>query len=434
MIKFEKFKTPALICLILFLLGFGIYTTWRTHDNSTDFDTYYFAAKEALAGASVYLEHKDVSPYIYPPFFACLIAPLAFFGMEVASFIWYALSITLASLSLFMCFRFIFGREKIATVLGSIPLVPKALFLVVASGLLLDNLSMLQVNIMLIFLILAAIYFFKRKMDIPAGLFLAAAISIKITPVLFLIYFAVKREFRLCIFTVLWGIIFSLGVPSLYLGFGEALQGLIAWTNNMLLNSVSVAPNQNTISSMFNPENQSVAAFFSRLLVKNDFSIIHLKRMAHEYPVFLINWNFNLSGISALWASKVIVLILLITTFGSCLKKIKDRLSWALNFEYALVFLAALIANPILKTQQMIFLLFPALFVLSRLRERGRNYRLFYFGFLSFCVFYLLQADRIFKILGGGTLSILCLWGLVLIGYREFLSGTLPVGGKERVG
>jgi len=271
-------------------------------------------------------------------------------------------------------------------------------------------------------------------MDIPAGLFLAAAISIKITPVLFLIYFAVKREFRICIFTTLWTIVFSLGIPSVYLGFGDALQGLIAWTNSMLLNSVSVTPNYDTISSMFNPENQSVAAFFSRWLVKNNFSIIHLKRMAHEYPLFLMNWNFNLTGISALWTSKAIVSVFLITTFASCFRKIKDRQDRALNFEYALIFLASLIANPILRTQQLIFLLFPAFLMLSRLSKRGRDYHLFYFGFLSFCILYLSQADRIFKILGGGTISILCLWSLVLISYHKFLGGVLPVRGKECVG
>jgi len=426
MIKLKALKLPIFVFLIIFLIGLGFYTTWRTHDNSTDFDTYYFAAKEALSGASVYAPHKDVSPYIYPPFFACLIAPLAFFSMETASTIWYLLNIIFSFLCLYLCFSFISGDKKISDRLGEIALVPKFLALVVISALLLDNISMLQVNIMIVFLVLASLYFFRKKNDILTGLFLAMAVSIKIVPVLFLVYFAVKREFKVCLFTVLGLALFSFAVPSFYLGFESAVGGMVAWVNSMLLNAISSTPNHDTIVVLFNPENQSITAFFSRWLVKNDFLIIHLKRMAHEFPPFLICWTFNLGRASAFWASRAIVFLLLSVSFFLCRAKIKDRMSGQLNFEWALIFLAALIANPILRTHQMVLLLFPLILALFRLAERGKYYRLLYSVFLSICFLYLLQAGRLFKIVGSGTFSILCLWAFLVISYRRrFFSSAL---------
>jgi len=143
-------KKIILVVLIVFFICFGLYTTWRTHNNSTDFDTYYFAAKDVCTGQPIYSEHEGISPYIYPPFFACLLAPLAIFNMEVASLIWYILNLAFA-LAILLCFKLIFDNWNISVIQNSLPLIPKALFLIIVSALFLDNLSMLQVNVFMFF-------------------------------------------------------------------------------------------------------------------------------------------------------------------------------------------------------------------------------------------------------------------------------------------
>jgi len=409
-----KIKVIFLICLVLCLFFLGAYTTWRTYDNSTDFDTYYFAAEEALSRGLIYAEHKDVSPYIYPPFFACLIAPLAVFNMEVASFVWYVFNLGFVFFSLLLCYRLSFGKENINNALSAIPKASKILFCIVTAALFLDNISMLQVNIMMVFLIVLSIHFFKKKLDLLAGLFLAMAISIKIIPIVFFAYFVLKKEFKICVFTLFWIVIFSIAIPSFYLGLDNAWESLIVWYKNMLIKSISIEPNHDMMVSMFNPENQSVKAFLSRLLIKNDFFILHLKKIAHEYPAFMLNMTLSLTKEIALYISRIIVFLLLAVTFIFCRKKIKNRDDIKLNSEYGLMFLAALIANPILKTQQMVLLLFPSILFLSHLAKHARYARLINSAFISFCVLYLLQGFKLFKILGSGTLSILCLWGLVI--------------------
>jgi len=164
-------KKIILVVLIVFFICFGLYTTWRTHNNSTDFDTYYFAAKDVCTGQPIYSEHEGISPYIYPPFFACLLAPLAIFNMEVASLIWYILNLAFA-LAILLCFKLIFDNWNISVIQNSLPLIPKALFLIIVSALFIDNLSMLQVNVFMFFLVVLGLYFFKRGADVLAALFL----------------------------------------------------------------------------------------------------------------------------------------------------------------------------------------------------------------------------------------------------------------------
>ncbi|MBN1353142.1 MAG: hypothetical protein JW994_00535, partial [Candidatus Omnitrophica bacterium] len=74
----------------------------------------------------------------------------------------------------------------------------------------------------------------------------------------------------------------------------------------------------------------------------------------------------------------------------------------------------------VLKTQQMIFILFPATFVLSYIIKHKEGHKFFYYGFIFFSFLYLSQAGgRLFKILGFGTLSILSLWLIVFIKYHQ---------------
>ncbi|MFH1381058.1 MAG: glycosyltransferase family 87 protein, partial [Candidatus Omnitrophota bacterium] len=377
-----------LVLLIVFFICFGIYTTWRTHNNSTDFDTYYFAAKDICTGQPIYSEHEGISPYIYPPFFACLLAPFAIFNMETASLIWYVLNIVFA-FSILLCFKLIFDSWDISVIKNSIPLIPKLLFLIIVSALIIDNISMLQVNVFLFFLVVLGLYFFRKGSDVLAALFLAMAISIKIIPVLFLLYFIVKREFRICIFIILWTFFFSLAIPTFFMGLDHAWASLIAWNDNMLAKSISLKPNFDMMSYMFNPQNQSVKAFFSKWLMENDFSILCTKRVSHEYYPFMINWTLSIKKEYALYAYRVFTLLLSIVTFFYCRKKIKDRKNPLLNNEFSLIFLLSIIVNPVLKTQQMVFIIFPLVLLLSSIVISNRHYRFFYRAMICFSFLYL---------------------------------------------
>ena len=410
------------LLLVVLFISFGFYTTWRTHYKSTDFDTYYYAGRDILTDVSVYTEHEGISPYIYPPFFACLIAPLTLLSMEAASVFWYILNLALFFLSLLLSFRLIFNGKLKGINPNALLSAPVILFFIITIGLFIDNISMLQANISILFLVLAGLYFFKKKMDLPASFFLGLAISIKVIPILFLIYFIVKREFKMAVFTALWTGLFSYVVPAAFMGADNAWVSLDMWSKSMLFKSMSNNPNFDMLIYMFNPQNQSVTASFSRWFMKNDFLIIHFKRMAHEYYAFLIPWTLSMTRESVFFISKIFTFLVGAVTFLFCFGKIKKRSDHLLNYEYALMFLLSLIANPVLKTQQMIFLLFPALLLLSRIITPVGDNRFLYPAFLSFAFLYLSQIFGVFKMLGFGTLSILLLWIVLLASYRHLSS------------
>ena len=73
-------------------------------------------------------------------------------------------------------------------------------------------------NLLILFLVVATYYAWRRGYDITAGLLLALATSYKVTPALFFVYFAYKRSWR----TVGWGLlgmgIFLLIIPSAVIG------------------------------------------------------------------------------------------------------------------------------------------------------------------------------------------------------------------------
>ena len=399
----------------------GLYTSWRSYYHSTDFDTYYYAAKDVLSGSSVYSDHEDVSPYIYPPFFACLITPLGFFSLPVASFMWYLLNVVFFLFTLLISYGLIFERKSIYAVQGSILFLPKALFVILVSVFFLDNISMLQVNIFVLFLILLGLYNFKKNRDISAGLLLGAAISVKVIPILFLAYFVVKRELRTAVSIFLGTLVFCFGVPLLFMGPEGAWRSFLMWNDSMFLRSVTFVPNPDMIITMFNPQNQSVTALFSRILIRNDFTILHFKRMAHEYYPFLINWTFALTREQALCISKIFTFCLAFLTFIYCLRRISDRKAYSLNYEFALIFLISLIMNPILKTQQMAFLLFPLFFLISEISRAACSKKYLYFSFMVFALLFLSQISVVFKILSFGALSILSLWLVILLCYHRSL-------------
>jgi len=410
-------RITALLLIFVLFFAVGIYTSWRTFHGSTDFDTYYWAARDILSGRPIYFERDGVSPYIYPPFFACAMVPFTVFSMEISSFFWYALTVLLFLLTLLFSFLIFLKGKNIKKVAKEFPLLPKILFLTVVIILFLDNIAMLQVNIIMVFSVLAGLYSFSRKRDILAGFFFAFAISIKIIPILFLIYFLLKREWKTSCFIVFWLIVLSFLVPALFMGFGDAWWSLIRWNEKMMITSTSFIPNDEMMCAMFNPENQSVTAFLFRWLAKNDFLTLHLKRIDHEFYTFILGWTLSLPKQYILYLSKFFIALIAIATYLVSMRRTKTRQEAFLQYEYSLVLLACLIANPILRTQHFIFIIPPLLFMLCHVTPKARDFKAAYTYFIVFSALYLLQGIRIFKIFGSGALSILLMWGFLFTEY-----------------
>ena len=89
-------------------------------------------------------------------------------------------------------------------------------------------------NLIILFLIVAALYAWRKGYDVLAGLLLALAISYKVTPALFVPYFLYKRSWRTVGATLLGMGIFLLIVPSLVIGPSFNGECLAMWWHRML--------------------------------------------------------------------------------------------------------------------------------------------------------------------------------------------------------
>jgi len=411
-------KKGIILAVAASLIMLGIYTAWRTHNGSTDFDTFYYAARHVIDGAPLYAPMKGVSPYIYPPFFACLISGLALLSLEAASFLWYILSLALFAVSMAVSAILIFGHTDIRRIWDSALFLPKAIFLILAGTIFIDNISLLQSNILLFFAVVTGLYYFKKRRFIIGGMLFGLAISIKLLPALFLAYFIVKRKFKMAVSCLIWIAVFTLIVPALFLGPKETLDSLAVWNRSMFAKSISNVPNDDMMGQMFNPVNQSITASLSRWLIKNDGPILFWKNNCYKkYPHFLANFQGPLSRSWALAISYVVEFLLVAVTLLYCMRRKKAEENSGMNSEFALLFMASLFLDPFLKTPHLIFIIFPAMLIVSRIKSR----RLEYFAFTAAVILYLSLGVKLFRIFGFGTISLLLLWLLVLMSEKDLL-------------
>lgn len=428
----KSVRILVITVLAISFIALGIYTAWRTHNGSTDFDTFYYAAKRVVNNEPLYAGPRGVSPYIYPPFFACLITPLALFSLETASFLWYILSLLLFAASMALSVFLIFGHIDMRRIWQSAPFMPKTMLLVLTGAIFLDNITLLQSNILLFFAITAGLYCFKKRRPILGGSLFGLAISIKLLPVLFLVYFIIKREFRMAASIIMWAVFFTLILPSLSLGTQTAQDSLMTWNESMLTRSVSTGPNDDMMGQMFNPVNQSITASLSRWLIRDDAAISYWKANCYKkYPKFLLNIHGPLSRERVLDIAYIVEFLLIALTLYFCLKKKGREPSIVSNSgEFALIYLASLFLDPFLKTPHLIFIIFPAIFIVSRMDSANRSYRFLYTGFIIAVTLYLSLGLKLFRIFGFGTVSLLLLWLMALAIEREI---ALPAGRQASV-
>ncbi len=172
-----------------------------------------------------------------------------------------------------MCFRIV--QPAWRAIPADVPLVDPAL---VSLRPILGDLHHGNNNLVILFLIVAMYYAWRRGYDIVAGLLLGLATSYKVTPALFFLYFAYKRQWR----TVGWGLlgmgIFLLIVPSIVIGPEFNGECLGMWWNRMVTPFV--------VKGATSPQdmNQSVAAVITRLLTDIDARPGPLRRPSRPEP------------------------------------------------------------------------------------------------------------------------------------------------------
>ncbi|MFC1514704.1 glycosyltransferase family 87 protein [Candidatus Omnitrophota bacterium] len=250
-----------LVILVFSLCGFAISGIFRSlFGFNVDFLPYYSAAQVFRQGGDMYdpdqirqAELKNGLPrfekifsYQYPPLFTVLILPFTFFKYSLAKVFWLALNQIFVIGALFFIWASVIKKRSFTEV---------AFFLFLALNFypLINNLNLGQINVLILFLICGAFYFFKKGNDIYCGIFLGLAAMFRITPALLIVYFLWRGQWRTFFWAVLSFVLLSLISLAI---FGIDIH--CYYLTEFLPSYLSSVPNQ--------PANQSFTGFLFRLL------------------------------------------------------------------------------------------------------------------------------------------------------------------------
>ncbi|MFH2085826.1 MAG: glycosyltransferase family 87 protein [bacterium] len=185
--------------IIFWMVGtYAVFTIYRilTQFHLLDFGIYYQAVQDIQKGVSMY-----ANPAMKYPMSAILILwPIGWMPYVIAEKVWTLVSLTFLTLSLQMIRRLIPSLDK-----RSWALIIAAIIMAFPYKF---TLGLGQINLFILACFTGSLYAYLRSYDILAGMLIAGAAWLKITPLVLLLFFLRKRAYKtivVCVVTYLLG-------------------------------------------------------------------------------------------------------------------------------------------------------------------------------------------------------------------------------------
>ena len=196
----ERVLLMVVVIAVLYYLTWSV-VQWVTLTPAAlrfDFVNYFGGAQAAAHGTDIYADFKRswgteswVVAYIYPPFFALLLAPLTSLGLVAAARIWLLVvhAAFLIALALILRIHPELSRSgRRLLLLASFTFMPVYL-----------NLKFQQVASVWLLLLTATLWAAMRRRHGLAGVFIAAAASLKVSPIFLIPLFARLGRWRIAV-------------------------------------------------------------------------------------------------------------------------------------------------------------------------------------------------------------------------------------------
>ncbi|MGE3807265.1 MAG: glycosyltransferase family 87 protein, partial [Gemmataceae bacterium] len=297
---------------------------------------------ELFHGVNVY------DRYTHPntPFMALLLRPFTILPPVACALLWYYVKVGLTLLSIYWVF------QLVATPGLVFPIWAKALALGLSIRPLLGDLSHGNVNLLILFLVVAMLYAFRCRRDLVAGLLLGAAITCKVTPLLFVPYFLWKRSWRVLAGCCAGLLLCFVLVPSLVFGPARNATLLTSWTKKMVepfLVSGVVFYSEH--------HNQSLPGTIYRLATHSpSFSTYDDK---DRYVPLAYHNLITLDTRVVPWLLKGCMGLFAIVVIWSCRTPTETRENWLLAAEFSIVILGMLLFSERTWKHHCVILLVP---------------------------------------------------------------------------
>lgn len=327
------------IALVLFFLILSIPYGWKAWHNRSAFQRWQPQISDLGEGVDIAGRYN----YPNPPIMALLLYPLA--RLPQAAQEW-GLSKHAASTSAALCwfyikaaltllvFRWIF--QLVAEPGKPFPLWAKCVAVLLSLRPIASDLQHGNVNLFILFLLVAALTAYRLRRDILAGVVFGLAIACKVTPALFLPYLLWKRSWKALAGCIV-GIALFLWpgfVPAMLMGWERNERHLVSWYYDMVHPFVL----EGKVTSEHH--NQSLPGLVARLATHSASFSTYVN---NEYVPLHYDNLLNLSPAQAGWLVKCVMLLFALMVVWSCRTPIVPRESWRLSAEYSIVFLGMLL-------------------------------------------------------------------------------------------
>jgi len=329
----EKYKKLIIYVLLILSIVFLLNTAAQ---RSGDLESYLRAGTRMLDGQPVYVQ--ELYPYMYPPLLAFLLIPFTFLSLTAAKLLWCGLNLFLLFLAGRLLLKMVDKKGINTVMLCFLTVLSTLRFFIVSS-------HRGQVNIVVLFLCVAVLYFFREGKDLFAGIALGAAVVIKISPILILLYFIYKRKFKLSAYAAVGGIGFML-LPSLVLGFHGNLDAVSQYGNVVQ----DIRDHDKLNQSLHNGLRHLLSPV--SITDNTNINILHLEDVQIKYV------TYALIGMAAL--------------FGAFFfRKRSDRYDEAFGLEYSLLIILMLLVAPVSRNDHFVTLFIPHFFYLHYLLKHN---------------------------------------------------------------
>jgi hypothetical protein len=309
------------------------------------------------------LQHLDGGENIYqrfnypnPPIMAILLRPLAALPPLAGALCWYYLKVGMTLFALAAVFHLVEAPGR------PFPAWAKALAVLLSLRTILGDLTHGNVNLFILFLVVAALDAYRRGRDVLAGVVLALAIACKVTPALFVGYFLWKRAWCVLAGCALGLGLFFFAVPASVLGWGANVELLTSWARQMVTPYLA--------GGVVTPEhhNQSLPGLIARLLTHSPSFSTYVNDV--YTPVEYSN-VLALEPQAAGWLVKGCMAAFAGLVVWVCRTPTRPRAGWRLAAESALVVLGMLLFSERTWKHHCVTLLLPFAVLSYRLADGG---------------------------------------------------------------
>ena len=284
---FFRKKWLGILLILGLACGIGISTLYRGAfgpKRRTDLTVYLKAAETIAEGQASRI--YDVTNtrgwhYVYSPLLAILLVPITKWPLGVTVLLAYLLSLACLAGNLMFSRRFPenarpskISRQGQASVPESLGCRPApwqiALAMIFCLPMLLNTFTRGQFGIITLFFMAAIFCSYLKRQKVLAGFLLAFAVTLKISPLAFLVFFfLMKREWKILMSTALGFGLFLFLLPSLAIGFHTNWELLETWKILMSVSQSDTAYQHFLWEELLTPfaeDNQSLYAIVTRLV------------------------------------------------------------------------------------------------------------------------------------------------------------------------